>query len=165
MLSFFFFLLKKRDKYRYQLQSGWPRESGSVLIKKLFVVSYKQKLQTLCILKDLIMFCMIFFLFLFSLFFFKCARLGCAMKKCQKVWFPWQKPSTYGWLLESFHMVLKEKKVIKIFHFLLHSVSLCLSLCLSLALFIILSLCSSWVWRNLSHDCWRVFWFILFCYN
>lgn len=45
----------------------------------------------------------------FFLFFYLCARLGCAMKKCQKVWFPWQKPSTYGWLLKTFHMVLKEK--------------------------------------------------------
>lgn len=43
MLSF---LLKEKDKYRYQLQSGWPRQSGSVLIKKLSVVSYKQNLQT-----------------------------------------------------------------------------------------------------------------------
>lgn len=90
----------------------------------------------------------------FFLFFYLFARLGCAMKKCQKVWFPWQKPSTYGRLLETFHMVLKEKKkLIKIFHFLLHSLSL--SVCL----------CSSWVWRILSHDCWGEFWFNMFCYN
>lgn len=58
------------------------------------------------------------------------------MKKCQKVWFPWQKPSTYGWLLETFHMVLKEKKkLIKIFHFLSQSLSLSLSLYLSISLF------------------------------
>lgn len=146
MLSF---LLKEKDKYRYQLQSGWPRQSGSVLIKKLSVVSYKQKLQTVYSLR----FDHVLYNFFFFLFFYLCARLGCAMKKCQKVWFPWQKPSTYGWLLETFHMVLKEKKLIKIFHFLSQSLSLSLPLSLSLSF----SLCSSWVWRNLSHDCWGVF--------
>lgn len=83
----------------------------------------KKTLPTLCILKDLIMSCT----FLFSLFFYLCARLGCAMKKCQKVWFPWQKPSTYGRLLETFHMVLKEKNWLRFSTFFCN-LSLCLSL-------------------------------------
>lgn len=142
---------KKKDKHRYQFQSEWPRQSGSVWIKKLSVgykrgkknpsnSVYSQRFDHVLHIS-------------FFLFIYLCARLGCAMKKCQKVWFPWQKPSTYGRLLETFHMVLKEKKLIKIFHFLLQSLSL--SVCL----------CSSWVGRILSHDCWGEFWFIMFCYH
>lgn len=95
--------------------------------------------------------CPVHFLFLF---FYLCARLGCVMKKCQKVWFPWQKPSTYGRLLETFHMVLKEKNWLRFSTFFCKPTPPPPS--------VRPSLCSSWVWRILSHDCWGEGFFFCF---
>lgn len=75
------------------------------------------------------MFCMIFC----SCFLLFMCPAWLRNEKCQKVWFPWQKPSTYGWLLETFHMVLKEKK--NWLRFSTFSLSLFLSLYLSISLF------------------------------
>lgn len=54
------------------MQSGWPRESGSVLIKKLSVVSYKQKKPSNSVYSQrfdhVLFFFLVVFFFLFNLF-------------------------------------------------------------------------------------------------
>lgn len=84
----------------------------------------------------------------FSLFFYLRARLGCAMKKCQKKYDFHDKSLQHmvGCSNPSIWSSKKKKKLIKIFHFLLQSLSLSVSV--------------PAVWRILSHDCWGELWFI-----
>lgn len=113
-LFFFCFLFfKEKTNTGTNCSLRGQMNQGVSWLKTHSAVSYRRKNFKLCVFWK-IWSCSVWFCS--YVFFYLCARLGCAMKKCQKVWSTWQKPSTYGWLLETFHMVLKEKKLIKIFH-------------------------------------------------